>query len=175
MRTPLAKLRDAQLEALASIRERFDAQGIEYWLFGGWAVDFHAGDVSRPHDDLDLAVWLEDRERIAALLETDGWSHAPEAGEDGYTGYERGGVRLELAFLARDANGVVYTPLAEGRGTWPDASFGDEVAELRGVRVRVISLAALEADKSERHDDPAVAAKDQADIATLAASRRLPH
>ena len=24
-------------------------------MFGGWAVDFHAGSVARPHDDIDLA------------------------------------------------------------------------------------------------------------------------
>ena len=68
---------------------------------------------------------------------------------------------------ARDEKGVIYTPLREGRGTWPDASFGSDVAELRGVRVRVISIAALEADKSVVHEDPRVAAKDRADLATL--------
>jgi Aminoglycoside-2''-adenylyltransferase len=163
---------DAQLAALASIHELLDARRIEYWVFGGWAVDFHAGKVSRPHDDLDLAVWLKDHDRIAALLAADGWSNAPEEGEDGYTGYDRGDVRLELAFLARDTNEDIYTPLKEGRGTWPPGSFGDDVAELRGVRARVISLRALEADKSAAHDDTRVAAKDRADLATLAASRR---
>jgi hypothetical protein len=163
---------DAQLAALASVRELLDARGIEYWLFGGWAVDFHAGRVSRPHDDLDLAVWLEDHDRIAALLVAQGWSHAPEDGEDGYTGYKRAGVRLELAFLARDAEGAVYTPLRHGSGTWPEGAFGEEIAELRGLRVRVISRRALEADKSEAHDDPRVAAKDLADLATLDASRQ---
>jgi Uncharacterised nucleotidyltransferase len=161
---------DAQLAALVSIHELFDEQGIEYWLFGGWAVDFHAEKVSRPHDDIDLAVWLKDHDRITALLATHGWSHAPDKGEDGYTGYKRDDVRLELAFLARDANGDIYTPLREGRGTWPKESFGDFVGELRGVRARVIGRRALKADKSDLHDDPRVAAKDRADLATLAAS-----
>jgi hypothetical protein len=161
---------DAQLAALASIQELLGTRGIEYWLFGGWAVDFHAGRVTRAHDDLDLVVWSEDHERVAALLATDGWSHAPEEGEDGYTGYARGDVRLELAFLARDANGVTSTPLREGRGTWPEGSFGDDVAELRGVRARVISLDALKADKSTVHGDPGVAAKDRADLCTLGAA-----
>ncbi len=159
---------DAQLAALASIHEVLGGRGLDYWLFGGWAVDFHAGNVSRPHDDLDLAVWSKDYEAIAALLTADGWRHAPEEGEDGFTGYERGDVRLELAFLARDADGVVYTPLEEGRGTWPEGSFGDDVAELGGVHARVISLDALKVDKSTVHDDPRVAAKDRADRATLA-------
>ena len=159
---------DAQLAALASLCGLFDENGIEYWLFGGWAVDFHAGRVSRAHDDLDLAIWLKDHDRIASLLTSDAWRHAPEVGEDGYTGYERGGVRLELAFLERDAKGEVFTPLEEGRGTWPAGSFAGTVAELRGVRVRLISLDSLKADKSEVHDDPRVAAKDRADLETLA-------
>ena len=91
----------------------------------------------------------------------------PEANEDGYTGYERGDVRLELAFLARGEDGEVCTPLREGRGTWPGGAFEDDVAELRGVHVRVISLGALKADKSEVRDDSTVAAKDRADLATL--------
>lgn len=137
-----------ELAALARIYELLEANGIKYWLFGGWAVDFHAGSVTRTHDDLDIAVWLNDHNRIAALLAADGWEHAPEEDEDGHTGYERGSVRLEPAFLARGENGEVYTPLREGRAAWPDGAFESDVAELLGVRASVISLHALEADKA---------------------------
>ena len=156
-----------QLAALARIDELFREHGIEYWLFGGWAVDFHAGSVTRAHHDLDLAVWLNDYPRIAALLEAEEWEHAPEAGEDGYTAYERGNVRLELALLARDEDGAVWTPLRDGRAAWPDQAFGGDIAELLGVRARVMSLRALIVDKSEARDDPAVAAKDRADVEML--------
>ena len=132
----------------------------------------NAGRVSRTHDDLDLAVWAEDHHRIARLLVADGWTHAPDDGEDGYTGYERGGVRLELAFLERGEGGDIYTPLEDGRGSWPDDAFGDDVAELEGVRARVIGVGALRADKSEAHEDPRVAAKDRADLAALDAARQ---
>jgi hypothetical protein len=156
-----------QLTALARLDALLERNRIEYWLFGGWAVDFHAGSVTRPHDDLDLAVWLKDRDRVAALLAEEGWNHAPEEGEDGYTGYERCAVRLELAFLARDESGQIYTPLREGRAAWPTGAFENDLAELRGARARIISLQALKADKSEAHDDPRVAAKDRADSAIL--------
>jgi hypothetical protein len=156
-----------QLAALARVHELLERYRIEYWLFGGWAVDFYAGSLTRAHDDVDIAVWAEHYDRIAQLLEADGWKHAPEEDEDGYTGYERGEVRLEIAFLARGEDGEVYTPLREGRGAWPDSAFEDDVAELRGVRVRLISLGALKADKSEVRDDTTVAAKDRADLATL--------
>jgi Aminoglycoside-2''-adenylyltransferase len=159
-----------QLAALARLDRMLEEGGIDYWLFGGWAVDFHAGSVTRAHSDLDLAVWHDDRERIAALLATDGWEHAPEEGEDGYTGYARGSVRLELAFLARGEEGQVYTPLRKGRAAWPDRAFENDVAELDDVRARVMSLAALREDKSQVHADPTVAAKDRADLATLTRS-----
>jgi aminoglycoside-2''-adenylyltransferase len=156
-----------QLAALGRTHELLEGQGIEYWLFGGWAVDFHAGSVTRAHDDIDMAVCLKDHDRIDALLTADGWKHAPEEDEDGYTCYERGTVRLELAFLARSANGKVYTPLREGRAEWPDDAFENDVADLLGVRAKVITLPALKADKSETRDDAVVAAKDRADVATL--------
>jgi hypothetical protein len=156
-----------QLAALARVHEVLVRHGIEYWLFGGWAVDFHAGAITRPHDDLDIAVWSKDLDRIASLLTADGWKHAPEEDEDGYTGYARGTVRFELAFLARGEDGEVYTPLREGRARWADGAFENDVAELLGVRATVISLDALKADKSETHNDALVAAKDRADRATL--------
>ncbi|HEX3597626.1 MAG TPA: hypothetical protein VHU80_21105, partial [Polyangiaceae bacterium] len=90
-----------QLAVLAQIDEAFDRSGLDYWLFGGWAVDFHAGVVTRSHDDIDIAVWRSDLDQISTLLERNAWVHAPQKNEDGYTGYERAGVRLELAFLAR--------------------------------------------------------------------------
>jgi hypothetical protein len=156
-----------QLAALARLDGVLAKHKIPYWLFGGWAVDFHAGSVTRSHDDLDIAVWSKDHERIAELQATDGWQHTPQEGEDGYTAYTRGTVRLELAFLARDQGGTIYTPLREGRASWPEAAFEDDVAELLGVRARVITLAALKAEKSQDRDDPVVAAKDGADVATL--------
>jgi hypothetical protein len=157
-----------QLAALGRIHRLLIGQGLEYWLFGGWAVDFHAGSVTRAHDDLDLAVWHEDLAKIAALLTADGWKHVPAENEDGYTSYELGGVRLELAFLARAEDGQVYTPLVEGRAGWPDGAFEDDVAELLGIRARVMSLRALRADKAEIRDDAGVTAKDRADSRTLA-------
>jgi Aminoglycoside-2''-adenylyltransferase len=157
-----------QLAALAQLHDRFERHGIEYWLFGGWAVDFHAGAVTRPHADLDAAVWLEDDARIAELLQADGWVHSPRADEDGSTLYVRGEVRLELAFLARADDGEVYTPVRDGRAAWAPGAFEDDVAELGGVRARVISLRALKEEKSGPRDDATASAKDRADLATLA-------
>ena len=155
------------LAALAELDQLSSGHKVAYWLFGGWAVDFHAGRVTRAHDDIDIAIWSHDGARLATLLRDRGWLHCPEADEDGYTRYERNGIRLEVAFVERDQRGHGYTPLSGGRGEWPADSFGDDVAELDGVRARVVSRASLIADKSIVRSDPLTAAKDRADIASL--------
>ena len=42
--------------------------GIQAWLDGGWAVDAALEAETRPHDDLDLVVALDDVERLQAAL-----------------------------------------------------------------------------------------------------------
>ena len=158
------------MAALARVHELLREAGIAYWLFGGWAVDFYAGEVTRPHDDVDIAVWLEDLPRIVELLEADGWRHAPDEDEDGGTGYEREGVRLELTYLARDGD-EVFTPMREGRGTWSPDALGPDERELDGVRARVVALEALWRGKSRPREDPGDADKDRADFERALAGR----
>jgi hypothetical protein len=156
-----------QLSALARVSDLLAEAGIAYWLFGGWAVDFYAGSVTRAHDDLDIAVWLVDVPRIAELLQEDGWRHAPLDDEDGGTGYERGTVRLELTFLVRDGDGRIFTPMRDGRAGWSSEALANDVGELHGVRSRLVGLALLMRGKSSPRDDPEDAAKDRADFKQL--------
>ena len=53
---------EVQLAAIASIGRALDQEAIDYWLFGGWAVDFWVGRVTREHDDIDVAAWRNDYE-----------------------------------------------------------------------------------------------------------------
>jgi aminoglycoside-2''-adenylyltransferase len=157
---------DEQLSALARVSGMLDTAGIDHWLFGGWAVDFYAGEVTRPHDDVDLAVWLEDFPRIAELLHADGWRHAPYEDEDGGTGYERGAVRMEFTFLVRDGARIVM-PMKHGSVEWPEEALSDDVAELHGVCARILALATLRQWKSSPRDDADDATKDRADFERL--------
>ena len=38
-----------QLDAIASLDQALRAAGLDYWLFGGWAVDFWVGRLTRDH------------------------------------------------------------------------------------------------------------------------------
>lgn len=156
-----------QLAALAEVGALLDRGGFEHWLIGGWAVDFHVGAVTREHADIDLAVWAREAEELGSLLQEEGWRHEPEPGEDGGTGYTRGGVRVELTYLARDDAGRILIPLREQNVLWSEEPLGREVRELEGVRARVITLHLLRTGKSSPRDDPGDAAKDRADFHAL--------
>jgi len=149
------------------VHARFEGARIAYWLFGGWAVDFYVGSVTRAHDDIDIAVWLDDLPRIRELLEADDWRPVPAPDDDGGTGYERSGVRLELTYLARGGDGRIYIPLRHGQALWPAEALGDDVRELLEVRSRVISHGSLIRSKSSPRADPEDAAKDRADFCAL--------
>ena len=157
----------AQLGTIGWLHAVLGERDIDYWLFGGWAVDFHAGRVTREHEDVDVAVWQTDLVQLTAILRAHGWVHTPESDGDGYTGFEREDVRVELAFLARDETGSVFTPVAQGRGYWPSGAFGDVEAQVNGVHARVIDLVSLIEEKTGPREDAAAAAKDRADVALL--------
>jgi hypothetical protein len=158
---------EAQLAAIADVGEALDRSGFEYWLFGGWAVDFHVGAVTREHGDIDLAVWLHDAQAVGSLLQADGWQHRPHPDEDGGTGYERGTVRVELMYLMSDDAGRVFIPLRDQNVLWSQKPLGNEVRELHAVHARVITLALLRMGKSSPRHDPDEAAKDRVDFRAL--------
>jgi aminoglycoside-2''-adenylyltransferase len=138
----------AQLEALARVGALLDAAGIDHWLFGGWGRDFYEGRVTRPHGDVDFAVWLKDRPRIEEVLFAEGWTHTPDPDEDGGTGYRVGPVLLELTFLVRDELGDPCIDLKAGPARWPER-LGDDVRELEGVRARLLPREAIGDDRAE--------------------------
>src|SRR5262249_2802479 len=50
-------------DVVAAVR-RLENAGIDYWIEGGWGVDALLSEQTRPHDDLDLGVRMEDIDRI---------------------------------------------------------------------------------------------------------------
>jgi hypothetical protein len=157
----------AQLAAIGEIHGLLERDGIDHWLFGGWAVDFHVGEVTRPHDDVDLAVWADDHSRIADLLCASGWAHAPQADEDGGTGYERRSVRVELTFLVRYEDDSIRISLRAGAFPFAGGAFGGELLTLDGQSCLILERDSLVGMKSSARDDPEDQAKDASDLSAL--------
>ena len=156
-----------QLDAIARLEQLLRERRIGSWLFGGWAVDFWVGRVTREHGDLDLAVRLGDRHAIHDLLLSDGWDPAPVDDEAIGAGYRRHDVLVELTFVETDDDGQVLIPFTAGPAVWSTIPFGDMTRELRGVRCRTIPLEVLRADKSTGREGADEAAKDTKDHEVL--------
>jgi len=98
----------------AQILDRLDAAGIWYCVEGGWGVDALLGEQTRPHEDIDLAVRMEDVDRICSTL----WE------------YVRHDVEWPSSFVLRDSRGrkVDAHPLrfdANGDGWQANATGGE--------------------------------------------------
>ncbi|WP_020145211.1 nucleotidyltransferase domain-containing protein [Terracoccus sp. 273MFTsu3.1] len=157
----------AQLAAIADAGALLDGAGIDHWLFGGWGVDFWVGRVTRPHDDVDLAVPRDDRPRLHAALTGDGWQHTPFEDEVVGTRYVRDRVLLELTFVVLEG-GRVLIPFEPEAAVWSEQPFGTTRRALDGVTARVPALEIMRRDKSRpRVDDEQDAAKDRADYEAL--------
>ena len=156
-----------QLKGLATLGDIMDRHGLDYWLFGGWAVDFWLGKVTRAHDDVDLAVWRNDYEVIRRVLALAGWRYAPVDNEAIGASFRSGAVLAELTFVVSDDSRMMFIPFPDQPVLWSAVPFGSDRRELRGVSCRTIPLAVLKAGKSVPRADPADAAKDRADFEAL--------
>lgn len=152
--------------AIASLRA-LDTAGIDHWLFGGWAVDFWVGSVTRPHDDIDVAAWRADYDAIREALTTTGWRHTPTDNDVVGTRYTLGTVVLEITFVEKDSVGQVLIPIPEHPVVWTREPFGDWRRTLDGTSARVIPLELLGDGKSRPREVPEEAAKDRADFEAL--------
>lgn len=157
---------DEQLAAIASADTALTGAGIDYWLFGGWAVDFWVGEVLRRHEDIDAFARRSDYDAIRTALESAGWQHLRKDTDVVGTRYLYGNAELELTFFDPAEDGGVVIPIPEGPVALP--MFGDERRDLGGVSARTIPLALLRGGKSAPRAHSADAAKDRADFEALA-------
>ncbi len=157
----------AQLAALSALDGILERLGLDYWLFGGWAVDFWVGRITRIHDDIDLAVWLDDYPGIRQALEAAGWRYEPVEDAATGAGFRSGAVLVELTFVASDPTGQVFIPFPEQPGLWSTVPFGTDRRKLQGVSCRTVPLSLLRAGKAVPRDDAEDGAKDRADFLAI--------
>lgn len=110
----------AQLDALSELALLFSSHGIEFWLRGGWALDFLLGRETRPHRDVDVVVWGEHRQSLRPLLEDLDYVFR-DRGFRAQMDFTRQDVKLSVILLERQPNGDL-TPQHCPELVWlPDA------------------------------------------------------
>jgi hypothetical protein len=120
-------------------------EGIEAWVFGGWAEELLGLAAPRPHGDLDLLVAADDWRAVDRLLErldeieAKRFEHKRASVLDG--------VMVELFLVRCDGEGL-FTSFWGVRRPWPEDTLDD------GGPLPVASAAAV-ADYRAQHPRPA--------------------
>jgi hypothetical protein len=146
------------------------AAQVPHWLFGGWAIDFHVGAITRPHDDIEFLVWHTDAVTITSILA----QHQYERFTGGY-GDEMGILfkhqqKLEFDYLSHDHEGRVVVTGRWSDWPWPHGAFDAPPVTFAGITCPIISVAGLLAIKQGYAQHPAggpLRPKDVADIQHL--------
>ncbi|MGN7938231.1 nucleotidyltransferase domain-containing protein [Virgibacillus sp. 6R] len=93
---------ESQLKVLAKISTISARIGIEFWLRGGWAIDFILGKITRSHDDIDLITWIQNREGLEDSLLKAGYEKIPvkEEFRERQSDFCKDSVEIQLAIYA---------------------------------------------------------------------------
>jgi hypothetical protein len=168
-----------QLDLIREIATALAAVDIKWWLFGGWAMDFHAGAVTRDHADIEIFSWRHDASAVRAAMEAAGFAHPPGGlYPDECQSFVRRGQEIGFWFLMRNEDGAIITPGRWADWPWVSRAFDGEPLTLDGVTARAMSIEGLLDIKTRFADHPHGAPlreKDIADIALLRALQERPH
>ena len=126
--------------------DALQAAGVQTWLDGGWAIDALAGEETRSHTDLDLALDREEVERAAAVLRDlvyrEDANAVPGFPARLVMGHEDG-RQVDLHPLAFDSEGNGWQQLSSTGRAWGPYPARDlnETGTIAGKRVHCKSAA----------------------------------
>jgi Aminoglycoside-2''-adenylyltransferase len=129
-----------QLAVIDALHACLEEGSIRYWLVGGWAVDFHAGRLTRPHIDVDITIWERDRTRLSRAVMPCGFRRRASAKPSEADRYSLAGVSVSVFFICRGHGGAVVNRGSYEHLPWPDGSFAAHRLQLLGHEATVVSL-----------------------------------
>ncbi len=143
------------LDTLKDIKKIADEQGVKFWVLGGLACAFYAGQIYREHDDLDLIAKTEnDRQKLLELLKENGF-------EKIRTKKLTDKLSVDIYKNKVEVEVVIGEYLKEFGLT--DDDFGDKELELTGVKSLVLSKRFIKSVK-DRQLKERTKSKDQLDL-----------
>ncbi len=163
-----------QLELLREIAAALGSAGVDWWLFGGWAMDLHAGRVTRDHADIEIFSWKHDATAVRHSMQSAEFTHAPFGLYPNETQtFLKRGQEIGVWFIERDAAGAITTPGRWSDWPWLAGSFDGSPLTLDGVTARVMSIEGLLDIKTRFAEHPHGAPLREKDIGDIALLRSL--
>ena len=127
---------------IEKVLKAFEKEELEIYLCGGWAVDFLAGVVSRPHVDIDTLIWKKDKEKISEIMKKLGFLV-----KDKERKFQNSldGFQFDMDFVEQLDNGFVSGKSSNHGGiNWPKETFEKPITgRLGDLEARVINPKSL--------------------------------
>lgn len=138
-------MNDRQLTLISEFVSICNEASIEWWLRGGWAMDFFLRRVTREHEDIDLFVWARDAGKLARELRRAGFSELGGPPPDQQRDFMKDGIELQIALLEKNARGEIVVAGGPWAGEpWPEGMLasspgriGDVVCPIIAPRVQI--------------------------------------
>jgi hypothetical protein len=130
---------DFQLKVLADMSAIFQKQNMEFWLRGGWAIDFLLGKITRQHDDIDVVTWVENRIKLEEVLIQAGFEEVSvrEPFRGRQADFRKGQVDITFSYITLSEEGsLMLNGLPEW--VWHSDSLLDRQFSLHGIRARAL-------------------------------------
>ncbi|MDX8365544.1 nucleotidyltransferase domain-containing protein [Cytobacillus sp. IB215665] len=134
------KQTESQLTVLSDISSISETLKIEFWLRGGWAIDFLLGKVTRPHDDIDIVTWIHDRERLENELKKAGYEQTPVRQEfrNRQSDFKKDSVEVTFSYITHSENRkLIMNELPEW--VWRADSLSSQRFMLHGISAKVLN------------------------------------
>lgn len=130
-----------QFELLAEIAEALADASIEFWLRGGWALDFLLGEIRPDHADIDLVAWRRDRDAIYAALTERGFEHDREL-PDVAIDFRKKDQSIQILLVVFSADGAL---VCHGFESWPfpAGALDGPTRTINGISCRTLAPEAL--------------------------------
>jgi lincosamide nucleotidyltransferase A/C/D/E len=143
----------AEAEDVLRVLDLLGAAGIEVWLDGGWSVDALLGEQTREHNDLDIALRVEDRARFDEVMTAAGFRVVKTDVVDD------GSIEVDVHFVDLDVTHVTEWGFEVYGGVPYEAGEFTGVGTILGRTVACCSAASqvryhttYEPDEDDRHD-----------------------
>ncbi len=147
------------------IHRLLTANGIEYWIGGGWGIDALLRRQTRKHDDLDISIRSEALPAVLNLLEGLGFESRTDWLPTRIAVRDAADREIDVHPLVFESDGSAWLPgMDKARYVYPADAFAS--GQVGSTRVPCIS-AALQA---EFHRGYELQAKDIADMKELRAA-----
>jgi len=124
---------------VVEVLNRLDDAKIENWLDGGWGVDALLGEQTRPHNDLDLIVGVDDVPGMCETLGRDGFQLVTGAPDSNFVLRDRQGREIDVHPVRFDGEGNgIYRMEGGDHWVFPASGFAG-IGRLAGRDVRCLT------------------------------------